>query len=81
MANVGFAPREVRLVILTVGLILTGLAGGVQAADCGNLMCVDGTLAGGAAPLAITLGVLALLATITTIQRIVVTLNQASHEG
>jgi phosphatidylglycerophosphate synthase len=61
MANVGFAPREVRLVILTAGLVLAGLAG--------------------TTPLAIALGLLALLATITTIQRIVVTLNQASQQG
>jgi CDP-diacylglycerol--glycerol-3-phosphate 3-phosphatidyltransferase len=68
MANVGFAPREVRLVILTVGLVLAGIAGGVAPA------------AGGTLPLAISLGLLALLATITTIQRIVVTLNQASTQ-
>ena len=61
MADVGFAPREVRLIILTVGLVLAGFAG--------------------TTPLAVSLGLLALLATITTIQRIVVTLNQASREG
>ena len=33
MANVGLAPREVRIVILTVGLILTGILGGTCVAD------------------------------------------------
>jgi CDP-diacylglycerol--glycerol-3-phosphate 3-phosphatidyltransferase len=64
MANVGLAPREVRLVILTVGLLWAGVAGGSTALA-----------------LEITLGLLAVLATVTTIQRIVVTLNQASREG
>jgi CDP-diacylglycerol--glycerol-3-phosphate 3-phosphatidyltransferase len=81
MANVGFAPREVRLVILTIGLIGAGLGGGVVVADCGNLSCIDGTASNGAVALAFTLALLAVLATITTLQRIVVTLNQASREG
>ena len=33
MANVGLAPREVRIVILTVGLILAGILGGTSVAD------------------------------------------------
>ena len=81
MANVGFAPREVRLVILTAGVVLAGLMGGVEVAGCGNLMCVDGTVAGGALPMAIALALLVILATITTIQRIVVTLRQASTQA
>ena len=64
MANVGLAPREVRLVVLTAGLLLAGIAGGSTALV-----------------LEVTLGLLALLATITTVQRIVVTLNQAAQEG
>jgi CDP-diacylglycerol--glycerol-3-phosphate 3-phosphatidyltransferase len=63
MANVGLAPREVRLVILTAGLLLAGVAGGSTALA-----------------LEVTLGLLAALAIITTIQRIVVTLNQASSQ-
>ncbi|HEX5828404.1 MAG TPA: CDP-alcohol phosphatidyltransferase family protein [Candidatus Limnocylindrales bacterium] len=58
MANVGLAPREVRIAILTLGLVLTGIAASTT-------------------PLAIALGLIAVLATITTIQRIVVTLAQA----
>jgi len=71
MANVGFAPREVRLVLLTAGLVIAGLVG----------PGTDPSYPTTARVLDITLGLLALLATITTVQRIVVTLNQASREG
>ena len=81
MAAVGLAPREVRLVILTLGLVLTGLAGGIEVAACGNLLCTEGEWSGGTALLAAALGLIALLASITTIQRIVVTLRQASRQG
>jgi phosphatidylglycerophosphate synthase len=65
MANVGLAPREVRLVILTVGLIWAGIAG-------------VGPTGSGGIVLEASLGLIALLATITTIQRIVATLRQAA---
>ena len=63
MANIGLAPREIRIVILTVGLVLAGLSS--------------------ITALGIALGLIAVLATITTIQRIVVTINQArtSEQG
>jgi len=63
MANIGLAPREIRIVILTVGLVLAGLLS--------------------ITALGIALGLIAVLATITTIQRIVVTINQArtSEQG
>ena len=57
MAAVGLAPREIRLVILTIGLIWTGLAGGLW-------------------PLAASLGLITILATITVIQRILHVVNQ-----
>ena len=60
MANGGLAPREVRLVVLTVGVMLAGVSLTI---------------------LAFALGAIALLASITTIQRIVVTLRQASSQG
>jgi phosphatidylglycerophosphate synthase len=72
MANVGLAPREIRIVILTIGLVLAGL--------------LPATADGAATPpnaiaLELALGLIAVLATITTIQRIVVTWNQARpHE-
>lgn len=62
MANVGLAPREVRIAILTAGLVLTGFAGSFT-------------------PLAIALGLIAILAAITTLQRIIVTMNQARSQG
>jgi phosphatidylglycerophosphate synthase len=70
MANVGLAPREIRIVILTLGLVLAGL--------------LPATADGTATPpnviaLELALGLIAVLATITTIQRIVVTWNQARH--
>ena len=64
MANVGLAPREVRLLILTVGLVWSGIAG------------VGATGAGGVV-LEASLALIAALATITTIQRIAATLRQA----
>jgi phosphatidylglycerophosphate synthase len=68
MANVGLAPREIRIVILTFGLVLAGLlpatAGG--AATPPNVIALE-----------LALGLIAVLATITTIQRIVVTWKQA----
>jgi phosphatidylglycerophosphate synthase len=62
MAEVGLAPREVRIAILTIGMLLTG---GMASTT----------------PLAISLGLIAFLGTITTIQRIVVTINQAKQQG
>jgi phosphatidylglycerophosphate synthase len=55
MANVGVAPREVRLVLLTLGL----LASGVFGVSSSNQI------------LDVTLALITILATITTIQRIV----------
>ena len=65
MAAVGLAPREVRLVILTLGLVLTGLVG-----TANPLLILE-----------IALAAIAVLATITTIQRIVVTLRQATRQA
>ena len=57
MANVGLAPREVRLIVLTVGVVLAGVSLTI---------------------LAVSLGLIAVFASITTVQRILVTLRQAS---
>ncbi len=69
MANVGVAPREVRLVILTLGLFLTGAYGGIVR-PVTIFGAVDPWWAGRPA-LAVSLGLITVLATITTIQRIV----------
>ncbi len=57
MANVGLAPREVRLVILTVGMLIAAVAGAEPV-------------------LSITLGLITILATVTTIQRITHVIRQ-----
>ncbi len=66
MAEVGLAPREIRLVILSAGLVIAGLTGGVGP-----------TLSGGALWLALALGAIGVLATITVIQRIIHVRQQA----
>jgi CDP-diacylglycerol--glycerol-3-phosphate 3-phosphatidyltransferase len=66
MAEVGLAPREVRLVILSVGLVLAGLTGGVGPG-----------LTGGSVWVALALGAIGILATITIIQRIIHVRQQA----
>ena len=77
MAAVGLAPREVRVVILTVGLVAAGLLPGFP---------VDVDQAGGAAyplsalALEIALGLIALLGTISVIQRILHTRDQARQQ-
>jgi phosphatidylglycerophosphate synthase len=70
MANIGVAPREVRLVILAIGLVMTGALGGVQQHSL-LLDLTDDPWYGGRSVLAAGLGLIAILATITTIQRIV----------
>src|SRR3954453_21803921 len=77
MANVGLAPREIRIAILTIGLIVTALAGGTSVADATG---IDTTWTLGRPALAITLGLIAVLATITTIQRIVHVVSQSHKE-
>lgn len=74
LANVGLAPREIRIVILTLALIVAGSSGGVATGYefClfwGGNACPT-TLSTGAQSLEIGLGLIAILATITTIQRI-----------
>lgn len=75
MANVGLAPREVRLVILTIGLLLAGILPGFPADmdQPGAMVYPLNALA-----LEASLALIAVLATITTIQRIVATLRQAA---
>jgi CDP-diacylglycerol--glycerol-3-phosphate 3-phosphatidyltransferase len=78
MANVGVAPREVRLVILTIGLLLTGAFGGIVR-PITVFGAVDPWWAGRPA-LAVSLGLIAVLATVTAIQRIVHVTRQAPPE-
>jgi phosphatidylglycerophosphate synthase len=77
MANVGVAPREVRLVLLTIGLLITGLLGGLGMPD--DIM-FGMSWDAGRPELAAALGLITILATITTIQRIVHVTRQAPPE-
>jgi CDP-diacylglycerol--glycerol-3-phosphate 3-phosphatidyltransferase len=80
LANIGLAPREVRLALLAAGLILVALAGPlVVPPPCsetapGVLTCIYVLYASmpltGSTILATTLGLITVLATLTTIQRI-----------
>jgi phosphatidylglycerophosphate synthase len=67
MAAVGLAPREIRIVILTVGLILVGLTGGVSASSNNPVMVG-------------TLGLITVLASITVIQRVLHVIAQSKKE-
>ena len=71
LANVGFAPREVRVGILAVGLVLTDFGGGL-----GSFMWP----ADGLWYLTLTLGLITILAGVTTIQRIVFVYRQSNSQ-
>jgi len=90
LANVGLAPREVRVAILGVGMILTGLTAYFyphESGDCVGQAATDffaclrqaGQIPGETV-LAWTLGIITILATITTFQRILHVRAQ-SREG
>ena len=78
MANVGLAPREIRIVILTLGLLGAGIAGTTAETSARGSGVVDTPV--GVLILEAALGLIAVLATITVIQRIVATINQASKQ-
>ncbi len=82
MAAVGIMPREVRLVILTMGLVLGGLFGTDVRTPDGGFTGVGGA----AVPLGIliieiALALIAVGATITVIQRILHVRAQAAQQG
>ncbi len=84
MANVGLAPREVRLVILTVGLVLAGLVGTANPLVVLETARIPSGIEvslpwKGEIWLFWSLLAIAVLATITTIQRIVATIGQAGN--
>jgi len=88
MAAIGLAPREVRIAILAIGLIIVGIGRpleigddcyGVAGATFNCLFATD-ALSRTATFLAATLGLITILATITTIQRILHVRAQ-SREG
>ena len=86
MAAVGVMPREVRLIVLSLGLVAAGVLGAYpgQAYDCDAsfLMPIDcGAFASGIAALFIALGIIAIGSLITVIQRIVHVRNQARQQA
>ena len=80
MAAIGLAPREVRIVILAIGLLGAGALGGVQNFGCGIIICADPVGGEGQPVLAGALGIITILATITAIQRIVHVIRQSPQE-
>jgi CDP-diacylglycerol--glycerol-3-phosphate 3-phosphatidyltransferase len=88
MAAIGLAPREIRIAILAIGLIVAGLGRPLEAGDDCNAVapatfnCLFATdaLSRTATILALTLGLITILATITTVQRILHVRAQ-SREG
>jgi CDP-diacylglycerol--glycerol-3-phosphate 3-phosphatidyltransferase len=78
--DVGYAPREVRLLLLGIGLIATQVAGGL--ACQGSASCFPRTSAqpGGGFALEASLAVITVLSAVTVIQRIVHVRAQ-SREG
>lgn len=68
LANVGLAPREVRLVVLTVALLLTGLLGGLPAWSSADPTA--GLSTAGSVPFLLGVGGIFVLATITVVQRV-----------
>jgi CDP-diacylglycerol--glycerol-3-phosphate 3-phosphatidyltransferase len=68
LANVGLAPREVRLVILTVALLLTGALGGLPAWTSSDPTA--GLATAGSIPFLLGVGGIFILATITVVQRV-----------
>lgn len=81
MAAVGLMPREVRLVVLTAGIIVAALVGGVMPVEfmenTGLAVSVDAT---GSFVLLFALAIITILATITTIQRILHVRSQARKQ-
>jgi phosphatidylglycerophosphate synthase len=87
MAAVGMAPREVRIVLLTLGLLWSGAIGGViflTDAVCGSVQPCDtdavAQWSNGGLILAATLGIITILANITTIQRMVHVVRQSPQQ-
>ncbi len=77
MAAVGLAPREVRTVILSIGLVVAGLVPGVMV-DAGGV--ASGAYPLSALALEAALGLIALLGTATVVQRVLHTRAQARRQ-
>ena len=78
MAAIGVAPREVRIVILTLGLLAAGLIRSTEVV-CVSAPCLQ-PVGTGVLVLIGSLGLIAILATITTVQRILHVRSQAAED-
>ncbi len=78
MIAVGLAPREVRTVVLVVGLLAAGLAPRPHPIVCVVAPCPQ-PIGDGLVTLTYALGLIAILATITVVQRIVHVRRQATR--
>jgi CDP-diacylglycerol---glycerol-3-phosphate 3-phosphatidyltransferase len=82
MAAVGIMPREVRLVIVTMGLVIGGLLGTTITVPDGGFQGAGGAAVPfGIVSIEIALGIIAVGATITTIQRILHVRSQARQQS
>ncbi len=80
--EVGIAPRPERLVVLALGLVITGFLGGISPAlHMGAVTQLDIAVTGadGAPALAIALGIICATCAITIVQRIVHVQRQSAH--
>ena len=79
LGSVGLAPREVRTVILVIGLLLSG-TGPLRFAPPPGQVCIDYCHGPGYIAMPIALAVIAFLATFTTIQRIYFVYRQSKSD-
>jgi phosphatidylglycerophosphate synthase len=85
MANIGLAPREIRMAILIAGLLAAGLWPALDLDWCNipappiSTPC-EPSLGDGGSWLVLSLALIAFLSTITTIQRILFTYNQSRSQ-
>jgi CDP-diacylglycerol--glycerol-3-phosphate 3-phosphatidyltransferase len=80
MAAVGIMPREVRLAVISLGLLVVGLSGGLFD-ELGVMWLPVDVRFGGRGALTIALAIIAIGSTITTIQRILHVRNQARQQA
>lgn len=79
MAAVGLAPREIRIVILALGLVLAG-QGPINLVPPAGSTCIESCIQSSGMILLAALGLITVLATVTTIQRIVHVIRQTPQE-
>lgn len=79
MAAVGVAPREMRIVILALGLVLVG-QGPVNLVPPAGSNCIESCIQSSGMILLGALGLITVLATVTTVQRIVHVMRQTPQE-